>query len=121
VALGEHGAGGVVHRGQQIDLPAVVAFGPRSVLPSTATARRRCCWPGRSRSASQAPITAASAIRSTRASARPIVPIDASARRSVELVPAATQQEDPGAPHGLAQVAPTKDQFNADLLDFLNA
>jgi hypothetical protein len=27
----------------------------------------------------------------------------------------------PGAPHGLAQVAPTKDQFNIDLLDFLNA
>jgi hypothetical protein len=27
VALGEHGAGGVVHGGQQVDLPAVVAFG----------------------------------------------------------------------------------------------
>jgi hypothetical protein len=27
----------------------------------------------------------------------------------------------PGATHGLAQVAPTKDQFNTDLLDFLNA
>jgi hypothetical protein len=25
--LGEHGPGGVVHRGQQMDLPAVVAFG----------------------------------------------------------------------------------------------
>jgi non-heme chloroperoxidase len=25
----------------------------------------------------------------------------------------------PGAPHGLAQVAPTKDQFNTDLLAFL--
>jgi hypothetical protein len=27
VALGEHRAGGVVHRGEQVDLPAVVAFG----------------------------------------------------------------------------------------------
>ncbi len=27
LALGEHGAGGVVHRGQQMDLPAVVACG----------------------------------------------------------------------------------------------
>jgi non-heme chloroperoxidase len=50
-----------------------------------------------------------------------IVPIDASARRSVELVKDATLKVYPGAPHGLAQVAPTKDQFNTDLLDFLNA
>jgi non-heme chloroperoxidase len=50
-----------------------------------------------------------------------IVPIDASARRSVELVPDATLKVYPGAPHGLAQVAPTKDQFNADLLDFLRS
>jgi non-heme chloroperoxidase len=50
-----------------------------------------------------------------------IVPIDASARRSVELVKDATLKEYPGAPHGLAQVAPTKDQSNNDLLDFLNA
>jgi non-heme chloroperoxidase len=50
-----------------------------------------------------------------------IVPIDASARRSVELVPDATLKEYPGAPHGLAQVAPFKDQFNADLLAFLKA
>jgi non-heme chloroperoxidase len=48
-----------------------------------------------------------------------IVPIDASARRSVELVKDATLKVYPGASHGLAQVAPTKDQFNADLLDFL--
>jgi len=48
-----------------------------------------------------------------------IVPIDASARRSVELVPDATLKVYPGAPHELAQVAPTKDQFNTDLLDFL--
>jgi non-heme chloroperoxidase len=50
-----------------------------------------------------------------------IVPIDASARRSVELVKDATLKEYPGAPHGLAQVAPYKDQFNADLLVFLRA
>jgi non-heme chloroperoxidase len=50
-----------------------------------------------------------------------IVPIDASARRAVELVKNATLKVYPGAAHGLAQVAPTKDQFNTDLLDFLNA
>jgi non-heme chloroperoxidase len=49
-----------------------------------------------------------------------IVPIDASARRSVELVKDATLKEYSGAPHGLAQVAPHKDQFNTDLLAFLN-
>jgi non-heme chloroperoxidase len=48
-----------------------------------------------------------------------IVPIDASARRSVELVPDATLKEYPGAPHGL--FATHKDQFNTDLLDFLRA
>jgi non-heme chloroperoxidase len=50
-----------------------------------------------------------------------IVPIEASARRAVELVKDATLKEYPGAPHGLAQVAPTKDQFNTDLLSFLRA
>jgi non-heme chloroperoxidase len=50
-----------------------------------------------------------------------IVPIDASARRAAELVKNTTLKVYPGAPHGLAQVAPTKDQFNTDLLDFLNA
>jgi non-heme chloroperoxidase len=48
-----------------------------------------------------------------------IVPIDASARRAVELVKDVTLKEYPGAPHGLAQVAPTKGQFNTDLLAFL--
>ena len=48
-----------------------------------------------------------------------IVPIDASARRAVELVKDATLKVYPGASHGLAQVAPHKDQFNADLLDFI--
>jgi len=50
-----------------------------------------------------------------------IVPIDASARRSAELVKDATLKVYPGAPHGLAQAAPHKDQFNIDLLDFLSA
>ena len=50
-----------------------------------------------------------------------IVPIDASARRSAELVKDATLKVYPGAPHGLAQVAPYKDRFNTDLLDFLEA
>jgi hypothetical protein len=44
---------------------------PRSVLPSTATARRR--WPGWSRSASHAPITPASASGSRRAKVRRMV------------------------------------------------
>ena len=51
---------------------------------------------------------------------RPDRAIDASARRAVELVRDATLKEYPGAP-GLAQVAPYKDQFNTDLLAFLNA
>jgi non-heme chloroperoxidase len=48
-----------------------------------------------------------------------IVPIDASARRAAELVKDATLKVYEGAPHGLAQVAPTKDRFNTDLLAFL--
>ena len=47
------------------------------------------------------------------------MPIDASARRSAELVKDATLKVYPGAAHGLAQVAPTKDQFNNDLLAFI--
>ena len=50
-----------------------------------------------------------------------IVPIDASARLAVQLVKDGTLKVYPGAPHGLAQVAPYKDQFNADLLAFLRA
>ncbi|HMA46988.1 MAG TPA: alpha/beta hydrolase [Frankiaceae bacterium] len=48
-----------------------------------------------------------------------IVPIDASARRSAELVEGATLKVYPGAPHGL--FATHRDQFNADLLTFLRA
>ena len=50
-----------------------------------------------------------------------IVPIDASARRWAQLVKGGTLKVYRGASHGLAQVAPTKDQFNTDLLDFLRA
>jgi hypothetical protein len=39
----------------------------------------------------------------------------------VQLVKDATLKEYPGASNGLAQVAPHKDQFNTDLLDFLRA
>jgi non-heme chloroperoxidase len=46
-----------------------------------------------------------------------IVPIEASARKSVELVPDATLKVYPGAPHGISTTH--KDQFNADLLGFL--
>jgi len=45
-----------------------------------------------------------------------IVPIDASGRRSAEIIPDATVKVYPGAPHGLT--ATHKDQVNADLLDF---
>lgn len=48
-----------------------------------------------------------------------IVPIDASARLSVKLISNATLKVYPGAPHGLATTH--KDQFNADLLAFLQS
>ncbi len=48
-----------------------------------------------------------------------IVPIDASAKRSVELVKGATLKVYPGASHGLCVV--NADQVNADLLAFLKA
>jgi non-heme chloroperoxidase len=48
-----------------------------------------------------------------------IVPIKASALRAAELVKDATLKVYEGAPHGLAQVAPYKDRFNTDLLDFI--
>ena len=50
-----------------------------------------------------------------------IVPIDASARRSSQLVKDATLKVYPGAPHGLASTAPYKDRFNEDLLAFIRA
>jgi non-heme chloroperoxidase len=48
-----------------------------------------------------------------------IVPIDDSARKSVELVPDAELKVYPGAPHGISTTH--KDQFNADLLAFLQS
>ncbi|MDX6589542.1 MAG: non-heme chloroperoxidase [Solirubrobacterales bacterium] len=48
-----------------------------------------------------------------------IVPIDDSARKSAELVADATLKVYPGAPHGISTTH--KDQFNADLLAFLES
>jgi len=48
-----------------------------------------------------------------------IVPIDASARRAVQMVPGAMLKVYPGGAHGLT--ATQKDQFNNDLLAFLTA
>jgi non-heme chloroperoxidase len=50
-----------------------------------------------------------------------IVPIDDSAKKSVELIPNATLKVYTGAPHGLALVPGYKEQFNQDLLDFLKS
>jgi non-heme chloroperoxidase len=51
-----------------------------------------------------------------------IVPIVASAQESSKLVSDSTLKVYPGAPHGLAQLAGTfKDEFNADLLNFIEA
>jgi non-heme chloroperoxidase len=50
-----------------------------------------------------------------------IVPIQASARRSVELVKDATLKVYPGGSHGLTHLPAFKDQFNADLLAFIHA
>ena len=48
-----------------------------------------------------------------------IVPIDAAARRSVEIAPNATLKVYPGAPHGLPITH--QDQLNADLLAFIRS
>jgi non-heme chloroperoxidase len=48
-----------------------------------------------------------------------IVPIDDSARKAVDLVPDAELKVYPGAPHGISTTH--KDQFNADLLEFLES
>jgi len=50
-----------------------------------------------------------------------IVPIVASAERSSKIVKDATLKVLPGAPHGLAMVAPFNDTFNEYLLDFLRS
>ena len=48
-----------------------------------------------------------------------IVPIDASARAAVKLVPNAVLKEYPGAPHGLCTTH--KDTVNADLLAIIES
>ena len=50
-----------------------------------------------------------------------IVPIVASAEKSSKLVPDSTLKVYPGAPHGSFAVAPFKDEFNSDLLEFIQA
>lgn len=49
-----------------------------------------------------------------------IVPFVAAGQKSAKLVKNATLKVYPGAPHGLSAVGPYKDDFNADLLAFLN-
>ncbi|MFG2624258.1 alpha/beta fold hydrolase [Streptomyces sp. NPDC048473] len=48
-----------------------------------------------------------------------IVPIDATGRKSAELIADATLKVYEGAPHGLAVVPGYKERFNKDLLEFL--
>ncbi|GHH80727.1 alpha/beta hydrolase [Streptomyces sulfonofaciens] len=48
-----------------------------------------------------------------------IVPIDATGRKSVRLIPDATLKVYEGASHGLAMVPGDKEKFNRDLLEFL--
>ncbi|MFG2827222.1 alpha/beta fold hydrolase [Streptomyces sp. NPDC048434] len=50
-----------------------------------------------------------------------IVPIVAAGQKSVTLVKDATLKVYPGAPHGLSAVGKYKEDFNADLLAFLNS
>lgn len=48
-----------------------------------------------------------------------IVPIDATARKSVQIIPNATLKVYEGGSHGIAMVPGDKDRFNHDLLAFL--
>ncbi|MDT0341364.1 alpha/beta fold hydrolase [Streptomyces litchfieldiae] len=48
-----------------------------------------------------------------------IVPIDATGRKSAQIIPNATLKVYERASHGLAMVPGDKERFNADLLDFL--
>lgn len=50
-----------------------------------------------------------------------IVPIDATGRRSAELIADATLRVYEGGSHGIALVAGDKEKFNQDLLGFLNS
>ena len=46
-----------------------------------------------------------------------VVPIDVTARRTVQMIPGATLKVYKGAPHGMCTTI--KDEINADLLEFL--
>ncbi|WP_141580844.1 alpha/beta fold hydrolase [Actinomadura sp. WMMA1423] len=48
-----------------------------------------------------------------------IVPIDATARKAVEIIPDAVLKVYEGSSHGIALVPGDKERFNADLLEFL--
>jgi non-heme chloroperoxidase len=48
-----------------------------------------------------------------------IVPIQDAAMKSIEIVQNATLKVYPGAPHGLANINPYKNEFNRDLLAFI--
>ncbi|WP_405844362.1 alpha/beta hydrolase [Streptomyces platensis] len=50
-----------------------------------------------------------------------IVPFVAAGKKAAKLVPHATLKVYPGAPHGLSAVGSYKDDFHADLLDFLKS
>ncbi|MFI2259399.1 alpha/beta fold hydrolase [Streptomyces tubercidicus] len=50
-----------------------------------------------------------------------IVPIVAAGKKAVKVVPNATLKVYPGAPHGLTAVGSYKDDFHADLLEFLKS
>lgn len=50
-----------------------------------------------------------------------IVPVDATARRSVEIIPDAVLKVYEKGSHGIAMVPGDKERFNADLLEFLAA
>lgn len=50
-----------------------------------------------------------------------IVPIEAAARKSVEIIPDATLHVYEGGSHGLANVPGDKERFNEDLLEFLKS
>ncbi|BCJ28383.1 alpha/beta hydrolase [Actinocatenispora sera] len=50
-----------------------------------------------------------------------IVPIVPASQQAATIIPNATLKVYPGAAHGLASVAGTREQFNTDLLDFLKS
>ncbi|MEW9516377.1 hypothetical protein [Streptomyces tubercidicus] len=49
------------------------------------------------------------------------MPIVAAGKKAVKVAPNATFKVYPGAPHGLMAVGSYKDDFHADLLEFLKS